>query len=425
MRVEVLTEIEDIACSKNNMRIIVTSRPQQSMKASNYFTVVTLDNLKGKEYAQVIGRLTAGQMWSKSLVDHIEKRAKHIKPLLCTPLMVTLLVLLYKSYQHLPGKLSEFYDALFQTLLQRHDGTKPGFTRQRSCQLDDTQYRNAFEAICILAKKKPKKTYTTSDLYGITKEALCHCGLDANPSKYIDDIVKITCLILREGEEHRFIHKTVQEYHTACFVRNKPDPWTKKFYATLLDSNVYEQWRQELAFLSEIDTYRYRKHFLLPAYLEELGITEKQLIGKRPVATAMRAKAILGGILIHFCSPRGSIEWVHGRQSIFDSLYFFARVINEIRDNLEQAINDGSINSYTGEALKQRAKLVDSEPRLLSHISEWEGVVTLQDLLDDSRFKPIILSAIDAHMKALFSQAQNIAQSLKDVESTSILDGLI
>ena len=39
--------------------------------------------------------------------------------------------------------------------------------------------------------------------------------LIASPQEYLDDIVKITCLIIRDGEEYRFIHKTVQEYYTS------------------------------------------------------------------------------------------------------------------------------------------------------------------------------------------------------------------
>ena len=39
--------------------------------------------------------------------------------------------------------------------------------------------------------------------------------LIASPQEYLDDIVKITCLIIRDGEEYRFIHLTVQEYYTS------------------------------------------------------------------------------------------------------------------------------------------------------------------------------------------------------------------
>jgi len=127
LKTHVLTAIEDLVTTKQNLRVVVTSRPHQNIQVSNHFVVVKLDNLKGDEYTHVIRKLASEQTWSMNLIQHIEKQARHIRDLLCTPLMVTLLVLSYKSYQQLPTKLSDFYDALFQTLLQRHDGTKPGF----------------------------------------------------------------------------------------------------------------------------------------------------------------------------------------------------------------------------------------------------------------------------------------------------------
>ena len=306
LKTSVLTDIEDLASKHEHMRIIVTSRPHQTARTSNHFSIVALDNLAGDEYTQVVTRLAQGQSWANGLIDHIEERASHIKPLLCTPLMVTLLVLLYKSYQHLPAKLSEFYDALFQTLLQRHDGTKPGFTRHRSCDLDDTQYRIAFESLCILTKKSRQQTFTATTLRGITEEALTDCKLEAAPAAYVNDIVRITCLILREGEEHRFIHKTVQEYYTAAFVRNKPEPWAKQFYTRILKEQAYGEWWQEIDFLSEIDTYRYNRYFWLPAHLSALsviGVSEKQLQSKRPKVGMKQAKSLLDSL---FFSIEGS-----------------------------------------------------------------------------------------------------------------------
>jgi len=274
LKSQVLTDIEDLASRHEHLRIIVTSRPNHNIQTSNHFTVVTLDNLQGTEYAQVINKLAVRQAWAQELIEHVEKRASHIKELLCTPLMVTLLVLSYKSYQKLPAKLSDFYDSLFQTLLQRHDGTKPGFTRQRGCSLDDNEYRLVFEVLCILAKKKSQKGLSSRIIYDLSKDALSQCGYKSNPGKYVDDIVRITCLIVRDGEEYRFIHKTVQEYHTASYIQKKPDKWASNFYGRVFKKNVFREWQQELEFLSEIDSYRYNRYFYFPAILDLLQIVD-------------------------------------------------------------------------------------------------------------------------------------------------------
>ncbi|MCO6436900.1 MAG: NACHT domain-containing protein [Phycisphaerae bacterium] len=87
----VLTDIEDLAQDHERLRIIVTSRPNNHIEMSSHFTVVRLSNLKGSEYKTVIHKLSEGEKWADTLIKHIESRARHLKELLCTPLMVTLL----------------------------------------------------------------------------------------------------------------------------------------------------------------------------------------------------------------------------------------------------------------------------------------------------------------------------------------------
>jgi len=359
LKPEVITDIEDLVSSQEGLRIVVTSRPEQCIRVSSHFHVVTLDNLQGDEYAQVIKRLAHGQKWINSLIEHIEKRASHIKEVLCTPLTVTLMVLLYKSYQHLPSKLSEFYDALFQTLLQRHDGTKPGFTRHRSCELDDIQYRSVFEAICILAKKSFPQTYKTKDLYDITKKALSICDLNAKPSAYVDDIVRITCLILREGEEYRFIHNTFQEYYTAAFVR-----------------------------------------FLLAAHLDFLGITEKQLSQRRTPITPKNLRKLLGFYEISLNS-KILIDLSYGghfhRNKWGLKISDLMRLLIENKTDLEKNVLKG-----------KKHKLIK-----------------LSQFLDVAEFRQLIISSIEKYQEMLFKEAKQISHSLKEVESISLLDGLV
>jgi len=288
-----LAEIEDLASRHEMLRIIATSRPHHAIAMSSHFTNVKLDNLQDDEYKQVIHTLSKGDAWADSLIEHIDKRAQHIRALLCTPLMVTLLVLTYKSHKQLPNRLAGFYDSLFFTLLQRHDGTKPGFTRHRACALDDEQYRQVFEAICIVSKENPVGVFTYNDFYKITERALDEVQLHESAASYLADIITITCLIVHDGDEHRFIHKTVQEYYAAAFIAKKPDVWARKFYQRVASVNSFLRWREELFFLREIDRYRHDRYFMLPTILTYIGATESDLDGiAKPLAVGRVEKML-------------------------------------------------------------------------------------------------------------------------------------
>jgi hypothetical protein len=92
---------------------------------------------------------------------------------------------------------------------------------------------------------------------------------------YIKDITSITCLILEESNQYRFIHRTVQEYYSASFIRTRPEPIAIKFYQACHHPSKAFRWDQELSFLSDIDKYRHNKYFLLPVCSMRMGYQQE------------------------------------------------------------------------------------------------------------------------------------------------------
>ena len=255
----VIDEIERLALKHERLRILVTSRPESGIHTCAIFTNVRLSNLVGDEYAVVINKISGNAELAEQLVKQVRRHKGGMEDLLQTPLLVTLLVIRYKSYQELPLQMSDFYDTLFQVLLQRHDGSKPGYKRQRKSSLNDMQYRQAFESFCFRSKRHNGKQLTQSIVYELAAEALKERGFECSPEAFIADIIKITCLVVRDGEEHRFIHKSVQEFYSASYIQHKPDVVVQELYKKLFSDKTGWRFTQELNFLNEIDRYRYYK----------------------------------------------------------------------------------------------------------------------------------------------------------------------
>jgi hypothetical protein len=412
LKSKVLTDIEDLSAAYDNLRIVVTSRPYQDIQFSNHFIVVTLDNLKDSEYALVIRKLASRQTWAKGLVRHIEEKASHIKDLLCTPLMVTLLVLSYKSYQKLPTKLSDFYDALFQTLLQRHDGTKPGFTRQRRCALDDNEYRQVFECLCILVKKKKEKSLTSKAVYDLTKESLKRCGHEENAEAFVDDMVKITCLIIRDGEECRFIHRTVQEYYAASYIQKQPDPWIREFYGRIVKIGYLaeREWGQELEFLSEIDEYRYNRYYALPSILKFLDITEEDLNRElKPVLPEYLASLFDNSFIVYEISgtKRKELYGIYPGPS-----------------RLQQELCETAMSSvYHRLPMTFPESFYEPSPHAIGSKGTFHRI-SINHLMREGLVPDFVVAAQEGYSQ-LFEKARNLWSELKEKENPSLLDGLI
>lgn len=300
-----IDEIEHLAkCHQDALRIVITSRPQSGIQVSAIFHVVKLSDLLANEYELVVFRLLEDTATAGELIKRVQSHGAAVKDLLKTPLLVTLLVINYKASQEIPEQLSAFYDDLFKLLLQRHDGTKPGYRRQRLCKLNDSEYRRVFEALCFLVSNRKRGALNHTTMITITQEAFKAVRISEDPEHFLSDIIKITCLIVKDGEEYRFIHKSVQEYYAACFIKTKPDLIAKRIYNHMF-SEITASWHHELEFLSEIDTYRFHKFGLLPAICKYLKITPNDLSKTQPIQ-------VQPAILEHVCettvilSPNGN-----------------------------------------------------------------------------------------------------------------------
>jgi hypothetical protein len=145
------------------------------------------------------------------------------------------------------------------------DGTRP-----RKSKLSDSELENFFNGLAFLTRKANETSFTRTDLNRYGLEAIRLVGLNANIDKVLADIIDVTCLILAEGEERRFIHKSVQEYHAALFIKDQPDATAIAFYNAM--NTRWHLWVQELQFLEIIDRYRFLKYFHIPQLRALLGL---------------------------------------------------------------------------------------------------------------------------------------------------------
>jgi len=295
-----LNELENLSAYSGNSPFIITTRPNTCIEWSTSFNVFTLDDLRGREHKTVINKLAGSHSYARTLIKAISANEDEVLPLLSTPLLITLLIISYKSYQTLPENLSDFYDSIFSVLLRRHDGTKPGFIRTRRCKINDNQYREIFDTLCFQANKLNRPFFDYRVMYSLIKKSIQRMNLREDAESYLRDIMDVTCLLLNEGNEYRFIHKSVQEYYAASFIASRPDKVSKIFYnACLSNYSISAKWEQELGFLSEIDKYRYSKYYILPLCRKWLNVdNDTDLIDGCPSTTNELIKHTVGFFII-------------------------------------------------------------------------------------------------------------------------------
>jgi hypothetical protein len=293
--------------------MIVTSRPENAIEHSPHFRVFDLAPLVAGEYAQVIARITNDPKLAEEIVTGVRRSHQSIASLLSTPLMVSLLAVRYRVGQGIPENRVAFYEPLFMLLLQRHDSAKAGYKRKRASKLSDLQLQNFFNCLCFITRRDGVSALRESALNSAAAHALKYLDLTGHPPDVaVKDIRRITCLILSDGaDEYRFLHKSVQEFHAASFVRDQPDGLAADFYTAMQEK--WADWQQELQFLETIHKERYDRFFAVPmldrvvstlpgARPRELG---EALIARLTVRVAIQPRLEFQNIIY----PRDPVGW--------------------------------------------------------------------------------------------------------------------
>jgi len=274
---KVYKEIEKFCKKFPNITMIVTSRPNYSIQNSEHFSIANITPLEKSDLEPLLRKLCDDRASADELRKGITGSASSVVELLTTPLMVTLLVFVYKSDRKIPTKPIEFYESLFITVMSRHDKLKPGgVNRNRKTKLSDSNFKKIFNCISFLSSQDSKTSFKESEIIDYIEKAKNYYEEYFESDALLEEVCRITCLILKDGFDYNYLHKSIQEYHAAVFISGLPENKAIEFYSSLVGEGKWHKWREQIQFLIELDKYRCCKYFILPS----CDMAEKELLTK-------------------------------------------------------------------------------------------------------------------------------------------------
>jgi len=263
-RMGLIHELSTLIMTYDQLRVVVTSRPESSIKGVSFLKTVRMCRLTTDERNEIIHKICS-KATAKSLSEKMAKN-QSLSEIVDTPLFTTLLCVVYGLENRLPETVHEFYDLVFQTLLYRHDDLKQGYERARQSGLGNFQFGVVFENFCFRTILTKKRRFGQEEAAGLISYSLGLEGIDHSLSdKYFSDLVKITCLIVMDGTDYQFLHQSIKEYFAARYVKRLPEDKARDFYRKIAGTPVYiTHFSESLRYLYEIDGYRSSKYFALP-----------------------------------------------------------------------------------------------------------------------------------------------------------------
>lgn len=260
----VVTTLESWCVQFPNLQFIVTSRPGSEIQKSNFFRVLPLAPLAPEDQKEFLKKIGVKADSLSQLMSAIEESHVEIKGLLTTPLLLTLLVLVYQSEGVVPNELPDFFKMLFSTVFVRHDRTKPAFKRIHKSGLNERALEQFFEAFCFAVMRRGMKVNLKREQFEVAfNDARRFCDIKCDFDGFKYDVVNVACLLQEDGPYTSFVHKSLLDFFPASFIKGCSDAQSEKIYAAILLS--WRNWVPVLKFLEYIDKYRFAKNFAIPS----------------------------------------------------------------------------------------------------------------------------------------------------------------
>jgi uncharacterized protein YdeI (YjbR/CyaY-like superfamily) len=209
-------------------QIIVSSRGDERFGSWDPFYVFNMEGLSKSQVLTLVSKLDfdlgTKKKFTLAVKEHLYDRHQSF---LSYPLLVTIMLLTYRQYAEIAGKISIFYEQAFETLYLRHDAMKDQFTRKKYTDLPIDEFRDCFAIFCATTYIAEKFTFTAAELRSAARTAVKQATSKIKPEQFIKDMRECVSMLQKDGLNFSFVHRSFQEYFAAVFsVKCRSDDFT-------------------------------------------------------------------------------------------------------------------------------------------------------------------------------------------------------
>lgn len=221
-----LKEVNSLADKYPNLIIIISSRPEYNNFIDwTLYNIARLEELDLSQAVSLIQKIKYDDDVKNRFIRDLSSGLfnKH-EGFSSNPLLLTIMLVAYEQYGDIPDKVHMFYDLAYQALFNKHDVTKQSFHRKSLTGLDMYELRKVFSLFCLTSYCKQIFKISETDLNELLRKCLMYFEKDISHESLKLELLNSVPLLMRDGLDFCFTHRSFQEYFTAYqLVHNKMD----------------------------------------------------------------------------------------------------------------------------------------------------------------------------------------------------------
>jgi len=256
--------------------IFISSRPDQIFNGIEEFSIFSVLSLDVVSATNLIEKLPFDLEIKKKFIADLRNGLfeKH-ESFLSNPLLLSIMLLTYGENAEIPSKLSIFYNQAYEALFQRHDANKGGYSRTRLTHLDIQDFSRVFSLFALQTYERRLFKMPHTDCLNFISKARDSIHLEFKPEDYFNDLLSAACLLIEDGLEVAFSHRSFQEYFVALYISSASPEVQEKLINRYWKNNISDS---VIDLLYELNPELVERVLILPRLeklFTEIGVTRK------------------------------------------------------------------------------------------------------------------------------------------------------
>jgi len=274
-------QIELFVDSYPNNNYLITTRPGSGIESFPRFFDFKVCSLHDDDVIAFISKIVEkGERRDRISKLVLDPKNKNYFEFLRNPLLLSMFILAFENHPEIPKRKSAFYRNVFDTLYSKHDGiTKNSFPREKLTNLQRDDFEDILSVFSYLTLYEGQYSFTTEYLTDTLRNVKNSTEFEFKVEDLIYDLRTSISILVLDGFEYYFPHRSMQEYFTALFINKLPTDKKHKAYknlATVLQQSSTDHSFNFWSLCFEMDETVFISNFLIP----QLKKIYKKLDGK-------------------------------------------------------------------------------------------------------------------------------------------------
>ena len=261
--------LQDILLKIDACGVLVTSRPDEKLEFFPGFRNFCVSPLNLEQCVKLISKQKYDESIKKKFIAALRRNlyAQHAE-FASNPLLLTILLITYSEAAEIPAKMHLFYEQAFDTLFYKHDTSKGLFRREVKSGIQIDEFKDVLACVSASGYIRSKVSFSNTELIKYIRKAKKTIGgLDFSPGKFKEDLLKTVCILVQDGREFSYNHRSFQEYFAALFLINFSIVDKIAVYERYLDRGA---WDNSLKLAFEVNREKFEDEFIYPTIIKIL-----------------------------------------------------------------------------------------------------------------------------------------------------------